>query len=901
MSQLPFTTANFFGREQELDHLMSGFPGHKVIVISGIPGIGKTSLGLSFAGRLNAKKAYQDRIFWITCKNGWDLDDLSTEIAQKIKEIYGIRTEISSGSKIPEKIVRILDENSLILFIDDFHLVSDQLSGRFVETVLSGLKKGKLVILSRKRAETYGVNDPDYLILNLEGMSFQDSSRMMDSYFELHEMDKLPERLKHELYRKIRGHSFSLKLMISLLVSGGYSPQYLLENPSDYLAERNRYLLDRVWERLSGKDKEIVSRLSVLRIPVFPDRLPHPDNAGTRRSMKNLRNNYLVEVNHSGAVSVHDLFKEYTDRIMDQAEKKKHHFEAALKFSQADSTPVELLEAFYHFVQAEIPERAVDTALEIHKKLLILGEKTESFDTVLAQALKLSSGYRGQEIFRARIEYLLSRKITQEVESLIASLSSKTERDLLTAELKFCLSNYSEAAEFYRKALTKLQSTEDRVGALTQLGLAYNYLGNVELSAEHLEQAIGEVDQISTPLFRARVFTSYSIFLTYRGRIEDSLKYLELAEQIFRDSGATEQLAFTLRQKAYNLRELCRREEAVVTLRRAIRIHKKIRALRDLMRDYSLLACTFTLLKRYKDSIRILRKALKTASKFSWTFEQASLQRGVGEVCTYTGDNAEAELSFKKALELYEKIDFPTNKIWAHQLYAQFLLINNEPARALPHLELAGKFSEQSDNRELLVYFYYFMARAKGMLLETETEKFYLQHFRTTMEQFSPGYQRWINYGLELAEDAFNKAHENCIFLTSKGRNIVSFKELEVSCRRKNGFEIFIDFINHEMLLKGRIVKIFQRQKLCSLLLELVREPGAVLRTPEIFELVFGNKYEQESDGNSVRNAIYQLRLLLRDNKNEHFIRSSPEKGSYFFNLHTDFCIVLPQDSRKRD
>ncbi|MDD2714357.1 MAG: NB-ARC domain-containing protein [Candidatus Wallbacteria bacterium] len=881
--------ANFFGRDQEFSTAVSGLLKHSVIVISGIAGSGKTSFGLKFAAHLNRKETYRDRILWVNCRQGFDAENIVSEISRCVQGICGTKMSLpESQPSSLENLMKILEQNHLLLFIDDFHLIPDSFFEKFVEACVKHLGQGKVIILTRKRhsGEQAGI-----LKIVLGRMEFQDAAIMMDSYLEFHEMAKIPERIKLELYRKTGGHSFSLKLMIGLIASGGYLPENLTDDSSDFMVEREKRLIDQIWEKLTDPEQETLKRLSVFRVPVSVDLLP----CKKKPVLQKLLNQYLIEISPSG-VSVHDLLREYAADRTTAEEKILFNREAAEIFSWVSGiNPPGLIEAFYHYQNSADTEKAVDTVLLLGKKLLTLNENTENFSRILSITLKMGGKYRRQELLRLKAETLLLSR-PEEMKEILPEIGSTHVRELLSGEMQLQLNRYSDAVVHYRKALKRSESIEDVISIRMQLGVCYNHLGETKLASRCFAESARRLDQTADFLLKARVYQSYAQFLQFRGKMQKSLEYLEKSGLIFRKAGAFGHLADSLHAKAYALRDLWKLDEAILILKKAVSINRRHRALRRMVRNYSLLACTYCLKKQYTDSISMLRKAARIAEKFDWTREKAILYRGLGETYTMISDRSEAELNFQKAFTLFGKIESPDESVWTDQCYGQFLLFFDEPGKAAVFFEKARKFSIRSDCAEMKVFSSYFLAKAHGMLGNEIPEKAYGKEFEESILVLAPGQQKRTRYDLELFEEALGKSRKKFVLITNQGKRELPLSELEKAGRVKGKHEFYLDFINREMLVKEKNIKIFKKKRLAALLFELVREPGKILKSQLLFENVFARKFDFRIDSDLIRKKIYLLRSLVNDNKTERFIRSAPEKGSYFFNSNLDFCIIYFRD-----
>ena len=138
----------FVGREKELKMLASDKA--NIHVITGVPGIGKTTLAAEFAYRYSSGPVY-----WINLTELDYYEFLVKELALFLASIgysgavrYIVAGEASNPAIIRE-IISGINRTRTLLVVDDYYRVRDKRIREFIANIADGLSEGKLVIVSR--------------------------------------------------------------------------------------------------------------------------------------------------------------------------------------------------------------------------------------------------------------------------------------------------------------------------------------------------------------------------------------------------------------------------------------------------------------------------------------------------------------------------------------------------------------------------------------------------------------------------------------------------------------------------------------------------------------------------------------------------------------------------------
>ncbi|MDD2717553.1 MAG: tetratricopeptide repeat protein [Candidatus Wallbacteria bacterium] len=892
---IPSIPAGFCGRQVELQQLLNAFPLRKLLTIAGIGGIGKTALALAFAHKLEERPECTGRVVWISCRNGWGNKDFQAEIVHGVVELTGNKKYSSSFARSPLLLVSMLEENSIILFIDNFHLVESEETRDLLRTAKDYLKSSKIILITRKRPSLSPLEAVELYELRLAGLSREDSAKMASGLLRTAKFESLPSDTKIRILEKVNGHPFSLKLFLGLLTVGEHTPESLLSS-SEFEQEKDRNLLDQLWISLSMDEQEFLKSICFIRIPVRMERLPGFSDK-TRSLVKRLLDNFLVESDAEGRIFLHNLLREYTQRKIDQKDMILIHKKIAVSFSMDQAEIQELREAYFHFLEAGDSRKAVDALILLSRQLQVLGEDTGNFYHLLCEALNFSDCYRHQELVSSRIEFLIFHRAFSEADELLSEIKGQKDFNYLSGLKYYYSGHHQQSIESLEIALKDDLSTEQRLYTFSTIASAYNRLGKIPKAEQYFQLALKEGGKGIFPVLHASAMSTYAVFLAHRGQVQEALEYYQKAETIERGCHALVNLSTTLYNKALLLYHLNEIDQSAACLSESRNLCLKINDQMGLIYIYYLYGELYHFREDFENSLKFFQLGLELALKKGLLHEQGFLRRELGNLHSRMGQFKEAEFHYQSGLKIYQTVDSSVERTRTQQGYGQYLLLSGRSGEAREFFEKAVEFGKISDNPQILARSYYFLYLQSRLASGSGADDFYRQYL-IQMEKLPVTAQDKLQKEFKWYEEKLiTSSPEGDFTLLVRGREIQTATASEIrELESKSGeYEIFVDFSGRRFSIQGSEVPVFKKKVLVPLLLEFLRQPGRVIKSQEIFETVWGRKYNPESDGGALRKTISRLREMLGDNKRERFICSASEKGCYFFNPQVNYCIIIPQ------
>ncbi|UCH88940.1 MAG: tetratricopeptide repeat protein [Thermoplasmata archaeon] len=567
----------FIGREDELNELKSWMdgPDHKVIVVHGIAGMGKTTLAVKIMDEYRVQK----HIVWYSFHQ-WDtlryfVRNLASFIAQlgrRELQRYIDSETIMDMNIVGEMIETALSDQNVLIVIDDLHKARDEILPIFslLIEILERLDKTKLLIFSRHIVPFYDRRHVKVkkLVgeLHLQGLTKKAAK-------ELLKHRGMEDANVDSVYKLTAGHPLS----IELLEQSGESPG------AAAVEDLNKYIQEEIFSKVSEFEKRLLAYASVYRYGVPKDILLEEAEGGFE-TLKDLTARTLLET-RDGIYSVHDLIREFFYETQPLSIRKMYHRKAAQYYLEkihelVEVVPVSnkvnlqmdlqqspdsfvpeariqilagkedselgltIIEGLYHLIYSErFPEAGVLAAQ--HGERLLAMDRGEELKELLEE---LPEGELEGQI-RAIIQLIISeiynqhRDFESARERYIKALESfrlvhgestdPGRMALIHRRLGFIYerSNDWEAAKtHHKKSLELAEKANDALAisdAYGALGWLYWSLGEHERADEYYDKCIGMADSIADMPGKAKVYLGICMALAKKGELEEALKYYE--------------------------------------------------------------------------------------------------------------------------------------------------------------------------------------------------------------------------------------------------------------------------------------------------------------------------------------------------------------------------------------
>lgn len=340
------TVTEFFGRDEER-LVISGFldGGASVMLIWGIPGIGKTSLASKAFDQLSGRR----HLFWYSFHT-WDTEEHFLAVLAKFLESVGrnaVAKAVARRAGTRDLFAPLLSDLSslkAVLFLDDVQKASGKLT--LALTILLDAVRAsescKSVLMSREMPPYFPKTAEDSVVIELAGLD-DASARLM--------AESRRARDPASAVDASRGHPLLLSLMCRSGIEG---------SRGDVVS-----FIDReVSLSLSPEERDAIELLSVFRHPVPPEAIISDRD----EPLVSLKDKGLVLEQEQG-IWTHDVLREFFVSRLSPASRSRLHAMAA-RYCETRSGADWRLESLHHHVQAGDREASVRVAVDGSQELV---------------------------------------------------------------------------------------------------------------------------------------------------------------------------------------------------------------------------------------------------------------------------------------------------------------------------------------------------------------------------------------------------------------------------------------------------------------------------------------------------------------------------------------------------
>ncbi len=570
-----FVTEN---RAGELSKALTYIEKHKILLFSGVGGVGKSTLARA---HIDLRPIHVPEPFWFNFNQNQDakLEDILEKLASYMNspEIASFKDEKREPEKID--VDRLTDElqrrGEIWLIFDDLSTVLEdqRFTDKGIELLFSSLRynthNAKIIITSRilpilANGESLLDVVEDEEKQDIKGL---ETNFAVDYLYRngLNEVE--PEKLK-ELAEGVDGHPLALKLLVKLVKEFG--ARDILDDLSMYQKDKEDTIKKarKLFYRLAGEEIELLECVSVYREPVSMKGLKEMFSKNTPpNAVKKLIDKSLLETDHTGNYWLHPLVQEFS--YEDLKNKKEAHMLAVKYYlyltlpenptKKEDLQPA--IEAHHHACKAGEYDLAASilwgfniphlldlwgnprTLIEIYEKLLpgnhfkdepILKDK-QAHGAVLGN---MGNAYSHLGEPRKAIEYYeQGLRIAKEIGD------RRVEGDNLgnKGNAYSHLGEFRKAIEYYEKALKISKEIKDRSGEgnhLGNIGSAYYHLGEPRKAIEYYKQALKIYEEIGDKRGEGNNLGNMGLAYSHLGELREAIEYYGRAMKISKEIGS---------------------------------------------------------------------------------------------------------------------------------------------------------------------------------------------------------------------------------------------------------------------------------------------------------------------------------------------------------------------------
>ena len=603
------------GRDTELRKLEEDLTHKNILLIKGIAGIGKTTLGLKFRDIVK-EKGYQT--FWHQF-DSQSYERLLIELSDYLKVRGSMSAVQLKDQGIPpeERLRRAVNElctYQTVLFLDDFQVFDNDSDFKIFKDYL---RNSCIIIMSRVQ--------PKFLSEEYESLQYLDKDSSVDLLKTLKVEGSLT--VLEKIYEKTKGHPWSLVCFKRL--SRVLPVKNLLDELPDFSKEQEEYISGQCWQHLHENERDFLMRASVFTKPLDFDALKVCSKTGLSDVLISLAESFYI-LKRGENYYIHDIMKDFSSlKLKENPELYAEAHRRAAAYYKRRLSAEHVLLMYYHLKEAEDYREAVKSVVYNIKYFWREGYWKDV-----------------REVLEESLDFVKDEKIIGDIYGDLGSIVDD-------------LGEWDTAVQYYEKSLEIKEKMGDIHGmAMTygNLGLVYYSKGEWDTAVEYYEKSLEISEKIGDIHGMGTTYGNLGSVYYSKGEWDTAVKYYEKSLEIFEEIKDIYGMAQTYNNLGLVYADKGEWDTAVEYYEKSLEISEKIGDIHGMASTYNNLGSVYYSKGEWDTAVEYYKKSLEISEKIGDIHGMGTTYGNLGSVYADKGEWDTAVKYYEKSLEISEKI-----------------------------------------------------------------------------------------------------------------------------------------------------------------------------------------------------------------------------------------------------